>query len=46
MNEIASCMTYEFKPANHTIFDFGSIGDKFYIILEGMVSVLLPNPKY
>ena len=27
------------------IIEFGTKGDKFYIILKGSVDVLIPNPK-
>lgn len=26
------------------MFEWGSNGDKFYIMLEGMVSVMIPHP--
>lgn len=29
---------------NEAIFEYGTQGDKFYIILEGKVSVSIPNP--
>ena len=31
-------------PKNQYIINFGEQGDKFYIILKGEVSVLVPNP--
>ncbi|CDW81071.1 UNKNOWN [Stylonychia lemnae] len=54
--DIVSCLTYEFKPSGKDVFEYGiiifrllstalgSIGEKFYIILQGTVSVMIPNP--
>uniref|UniRef100_A0A0G4IA73 Cyclic nucleotide-binding domain-containing protein n=1 Tax=Chromera velia CCMP2878 TaxID=1169474 RepID=A0A0G4IA73_9ALVE len=40
------CMSleYEFYPAGAEIFTWGDVGDKFYIILRGSVSVQIPDP--
>jgi hypothetical protein len=27
------------------VFEYGNVGDKFYMILGGEVSVLIPNPE-
>jgi len=36
----------KFEP-KHMIFDYGTRGDKFYIILRGKVSIWIPkNEKY
>lgn len=43
--EIISSMNYEFCPAGHDVFEYGSYGEKFYIILQGEVKVIIPNPE-
>lgn len=45
IKELVHSMTLEhFKPFQH-VFEHGSIGTKFYMILQGSVSVTIPNPK-
>lgn len=41
--DIAQCLTYLELPAGAIVFEYGSIGDLFYIILGGDVKVLVPN---
>jgi hypothetical protein len=36
-------MQYEFYVAGSKIFNFGDAGDKFYLIIEGGVSILIPS---
>ena len=36
-------MNIEFYPKGNTVFQYGSVGTKFYIILQGSVSVLTPK---
>ena len=43
--EIISSMNYEFCKAGSEVFEYGSYGDKFYIILQGEVKVIIPNPE-
>ncbi|TNV87944.1 hypothetical protein FGO68_gene15687 [Halteria grandinella] len=43
LKEIVSCLTYEFVPKGCNVFEYGSQGDKFYILLQGEVGVLIPN---
>ncbi len=33
LSEIVSCLTYETRRPGDMVFDYGSTGDKFYIIL-------------
>lgn len=42
MYEILAVMQYERYKKNHMVFNYEDVGDKFYIILKGHVSVLLP----
>ncbi|CDW72769.1 UNKNOWN [Stylonychia lemnae] len=42
--EIVSCLTYENFKMGDTVFEWGTNGDKFYIIIEGHVSVMIPHP--
>jgi CRP-like cAMP-binding protein len=41
--EIGSCLAYEFQRKGEIIFEQGMYGDKFYIVLEGQVSVQKSN---
>lgn len=45
--EIAKCLRYEFHAKGREVFEYGSIGEKFYMILghDGEVSVQIPNPE-
>lgn len=54
LKEIVSCLTYEFVPKDCNVFEYGKLrrvsflslgsqGDKFYILLEGEVGVLIPK---
>ena len=54
LNDIVQCLTYEYKNSMQKVFDYGtslslipigSFGDKFYVILQGEVSVLVPNKR-
>ena len=36
-------MKYEFYPEGKNIMDYGEVGDKFYMVIQGWVSVLIPN---
>ena len=45
MTEVAKALTYEHFKKGTNVFDWGSFGDKFYIILRGKVSVLVPQEK-
>lgn len=38
-------MTVESYPPRHTIFDLGDVGNKYYILLSGSVSVQVPSPN-
>ena len=40
--EIIKALQIEKFNINEEIFEYGDLGDKFYIILEGSVSVLIP----
>lgn len=43
--DILNSLKYEFQPKQRDIFEFGDQGEKFYMILEGEVSVVIPNPE-
>ena len=43
--EIVSALKYETFKRKQVIFHFGDLGDKFYILIQGEVGVLIPNPK-
>lgn len=39
-------MHYQFYSKNNLLFKYGDNGDNFYIILDGSVSILVPDRKY
>jgi len=41
--EVLMCMDFVTIPAGQEVFEFGSIGDLYYMIVEGVVEVLIPN---
>ena len=43
MQKIAVFLQYEYLPKNHIVCLNGQLGDKFYLIFEGSVAVLVPN---
>lgn len=43
--QIAQCLTYESVAKGRYVFEYGSVGEKFFIIIEGEVSVVIPNPE-
>lgn len=43
--EIAQGLNYEYIQRGQDVFEYGSIGEKFYMIMEGEVSVMIPNPE-
>ena len=43
--QIAQCLTYESVTKGKDVFEYGSVGEKFFIIIEGEVSVVIPNPE-
>jgi hypothetical protein len=45
LTEVAKALTYEHLKKGTNVFDWGSFGDKFYIILRGKVSVMVPQEK-
>ena len=42
MNEVCGGLEYSSKPKNAFVIRYGEIGDLFYIILKGRVSVWVP----
>lgn len=43
---IAESLSYEFCKDGHTVFHQGDKGDKFYIIIDGEVSVKIYNKTF
>lgn len=43
--DIAQSLTYLKLPKGAIVFEYGTLGDLFYIILNGTVSVHVPNKK-
>jgi CRP-like cAMP-binding protein len=42
--DILQCLILEHYPKGAVIFNYGDMGDKFYIILSGQVRVMIPDP--
>jgi CRP-like cAMP-binding protein len=40
--EIAAILKYRFVPANKKVFEMGTEGDLFYILLDGFADVVKP----
>ena len=43
--DIIEALKYETYHHEHVIFQWGDFGDKFYILIQGQVRVLIPSPK-
>ncbi len=43
LTKISQCLKYEYKPNGYIICCLGEPGDKFYILLKGIVTVLIPQ---
>ena len=43
LTKISQCLKYEHKPNGYIICCLGEPGDKFYILLKGIVTILIPN---
>ena len=42
MSDIAQSLEYQEETAGSIIFNFGDIGDKFYLVVSGVASVWFP----
>ena len=42
---ISEKLTFQFFDAGQTVFNYGDFGSRFYIILKGKASVLIPMKK-
>lgn len=45
MIEICGGLVYETWPSDSRIITYGDVGDKFFIVLKGKVSVWVPVSK-
>ena len=43
--DIAKSLTYLKLPEKSIVFEYGTLGDLFYIILEGKVKILIPDKE-
>jgi CRP-like cAMP-binding protein len=43
---VAETLSYEFQHKDHTVFRQGDEGDKFYIIIDGEVSIKIFNKLF
>lgn len=42
LTELASCMEYTTVPKDHFVFEYGDVGEHFFVILDGRVEVQIP----
>lgn len=45
IQNLAGEFDYTFCPENSALFNYGDIGDKFYVIIKGEVAILIPQEK-
>ncbi len=43
---VAETLQYEFQHKDHVVFKQGDVGEKFYIIIDGEVSIKIFNKTY
>ena len=43
---VAETLTYEYQPKDNVVFKQGDEGDKFYIIIDGEVSIKIYNKLF
>jgi hypothetical protein len=43
--DVVNALSYEFQPKHRDVFEYGDAGEKFYLILDGEVTVVIPNPE-
>ena len=41
--DVLNCMDFVTIPEDRIVFDFGSIGDLYYMIIEGVVEIQIVN---
>ena len=44
LKDIATAFTFQRNASGEKIIQYGEYGDQFYIIIQGKVSVEIPNP--
>ena len=45
MHEIVNALSLQLIPAGYFVFEHGSLGDQFYLILDGQVEIQIPEKK-
>lgn len=43
---LASQFDYVCSPSNAALFNYGDVGDRFYVIIKGEVAILIPQDKH
>lgn len=43
LNDIVGLMSYKKMLKGEYVFEFGDVGDKFYLILDGSVEIQIPD---
>ena len=46
MLQVVNCMTNQHMAAGETVMEFGDIGINFYLILQGEVEIMIPDPDH
>lgn len=41
--EITKHLRHESFVKDETVFDYGSVGDKYYLIIRGEISIMIPS---
>lgn len=44
-NQLYTKLIYEFVPKGETVFSYGELGSKFYVVVKGLVGVKVPFEK-
>ena len=43
--EVVNCMNLRTIPAETFVFEYGSLGEEFFLILEGSVEIQIPDKE-
>ena len=45
MLEVVNCMTLRYVEAENFVFEHGSLGEEFFLILDGKVEIQIPDKE-
>ena len=43
--EVVNCLSFQEMKKGETVMEFGDVGNKFYLILQGEVEIHIPDPN-